>query len=140
VNASVLSDSGGTCVCPTSDLCVTDPDYLACVEDVRHELITTTAAISGLASFTMGLIANLPVGLAPGLGVNAYVSGSTHDRSNDTSHEYDLRVAGLLDCRIPWLRLDNISGGNGSGVLGRVSLLGNRQGINLADHYLGYLP
>ena len=71
-------------MCSTSDLCVSDPDYLSCVEDVRRELITTTAAMSGLASVAMGLIANLPVGLAPGLGINAYVSGSTHDRSNDT--------------------------------------------------------
>ena len=36
-------------------------------------MITTTAAISALASFFMGLLANLPVGLAPGLGLNAYV-------------------------------------------------------------------
>lgn len=76
VNAAVLSDSGGTCVCPTNDLCIGDADYLACVEDVRRELITTTAAISALASGAMGLIANLPVGLAPGLGINAYVAYS----------------------------------------------------------------
>lgn len=121
MNASVLSDSGGTCVCSTSDLCVSDPDYLACVEDVRRELITTTAAMSALASATMGLVANLPVGLAPGLGINAYVSGSPHDRPNvHTSHEYDLRVGDLFDCWIPWLRSDYVSGGHGSGVLRRV--------------------
>ena len=77
MNASILSQSGGPCVCTTDDLCVSDTVYLTCVEEVRHELITTTAAISALASAAMGLIANLPIGMAPGLGMNAYVSGST---------------------------------------------------------------
>ena len=48
--------------------------YLSCVQDVHRDLITTTAAIAALASFLMGLLANLPVGMAPGLGLNAYVS------------------------------------------------------------------
>lgn len=76
VNASIIADSGGTCVCTLPDLCVTDPTYLACKADVRRDLITTTAAIAALASFLMGLLANLPVGMAPGLGLNAYVSPS----------------------------------------------------------------
>ncbi|KAI9457237.1 permease family-domain-containing protein [Lactarius psammicola] len=76
VNASILSDSGGTCECPTGDGCSSDPTYLACVVEVRKDLITTTAAISALSSFLMGLLANLPVGLAPGLGLNAYFTYS----------------------------------------------------------------
>ncbi|KAG6876227.1 hypothetical protein C0992_000429 [Termitomyces sp. T32_za158] len=64
---------GGTCVCAADDLCVADAVYQACVAEVRVDLITTTAAVSALASFLMGLLANLPVGLAPGLGLNAYV-------------------------------------------------------------------
>ncbi|KAJ7190167.1 permease family-domain-containing protein [Mycena pura] len=74
VNALVISDSGGTCVCPTDDFCPTgsNADYDACVNDVRLDLITSTAAISALASFLMGLLANMPVGMAPGLGLNAY--------------------------------------------------------------------
>ncbi|KAJ7578029.1 permease family-domain-containing protein [Mycena floridula] len=78
VNASILSDSGGTCVCTstTGDLCVTDPVYLACVDEVRNDLITTTAAIAALSSCLMGLLANLPVGMAPGLGLNAYFAYS----------------------------------------------------------------
>lgn len=47
---------------------------MECVQEVRRDLITTTAAVSALASFLMGLLANLPVGMAPGLGLNAYVS------------------------------------------------------------------
>ena len=61
-------------MCPTGDGCFTDTTYLACVDEVRRDLITTTAAIASLSSFLMGLLANLPVGLAPGLGLNAYVS------------------------------------------------------------------
>ncbi|KAI9433213.1 permease family-domain-containing protein [Lactarius indigo] len=76
VNASILSDSGGTCECPTGDGCTSDPTYLSCVNDVRKDLITATAAISALSSFLMGLLANLPVGMAPGLGLNAYFTYS----------------------------------------------------------------
>lgn len=74
VNAAIISDTGGTCECTQSDLCVSDPTYLSCVAEVQRDLITTTAAVSALASFLMGLLANLPVGMAPGLGLNAYVS------------------------------------------------------------------
>jgi xanthine/uracil/vitamin C permease (AzgA family) len=73
VNASIIADTGGTCVCTRDDLCVNDSDYLSCQDQVRQDLITTTAAVSALSSFLMGLLANLPVGLAPGLGLNAYV-------------------------------------------------------------------
>ncbi|KAI8632660.1 purine transporter [Xylariaceae sp. FL1651] len=77
VNASILSDSGGTCVCngtaddPTCDM---DTNYLLCIAEVKRDLVTATAAISALSSFCMGLFANLPVSLAPGMGLNAYFS------------------------------------------------------------------
>ena len=77
VNASILADSGGTCVCTTDDLCVTDTAYTICKGQVRNNLITATAAISALSSCLMGIFANLPVGLAPGLGLNAYVSSNS---------------------------------------------------------------
>ncbi|KAJ7251787.1 permease family-domain-containing protein [Mycena haematopus] len=78
VNASILSQSGGTCECPTPDNCPvgTNSDYDSCVNDVRNDLITSTAAVSALASFLMGFLANLPVGMAPGLGLNAYFTFS----------------------------------------------------------------
>ncbi|KAJ7471904.1 permease family-domain-containing protein [Mycena latifolia] len=78
VNASILSDSGGTCECPTPDFCPpgTNAVYDACVNDVRNDLITSTAAIAALSSFLMGLLANLPIGMAPGLGLNAYFAYS----------------------------------------------------------------
>ncbi|KAJ6558553.1 permease family-domain-containing protein [Mycena vulgaris] len=77
VNAAILSDSGGPCECPIGFCDVgVDAGYDTCVNDVRNDLITSTAAVSALSSFLMGLLANLPVGMAPGLGLNAYFAYS----------------------------------------------------------------
>lgn len=43
-----------------------------CVQEVHREMVTATAAISALSTFCMGLFANLPVALGPGMGLNAY--------------------------------------------------------------------
>lgn len=62
VNASVVSDSGGTCVCnggAEDPICTTNEEYLLCVQDIRQDIVTATAAISALASFCMGLFANM---------------------------------------------------------------------------------
>jgi len=75
VNASIVADSGGTCVCngPADDpICLKDTDYALCQADIKRDLVTATAAISALTSFCMGLFANLPVAVAPGMGLNAY--------------------------------------------------------------------
>uniref|UniRef100_A0A2P2PI19 Xanthine/uracil permease family protein n=1 Tax=Rhizophora mucronata TaxID=61149 RepID=A0A2P2PI19_RHIMU len=101
VNASIISDSGGTCsvsdcvpLCsdPTvpvsnctgsSALRVIQPDvsckfepvnpgYSACVERVRKDLIVATVASSLIGCLIMGVLANLPLALAPGMGTNAY--------------------------------------------------------------------
>ncbi|CAI0641701.1 unnamed protein product, partial [Colletotrichum noveboracense] len=79
VNSSIVSDTGGTCVCPrTADdfTCDKDEDYLLCVAEVKRDIVTATAAISALATFFMGLLANMPVGCAPGMGLNAYFAYS----------------------------------------------------------------
>ncbi|PHH68184.1 hypothetical protein CDD82_751 [Ophiocordyceps australis] len=79
VNASVVADSGGPCVCqpsPTDPVCDADAGYMLCVQGVKRDLVTATAAISGLASAAMGIFANLPIGLAPGMGLNAYFAYS----------------------------------------------------------------
>jgi AGZA family xanthine/uracil permease-like MFS transporter len=70
VNATVLSDSGGTCVCrdPTDPTCMGKnsfgTDYSMCVLGVKRDLITATAALAGLSSFLFGFLTNLPVALA----------------------------------------------------------------------------
>lgn len=74
VNSQIVSQTGGTCVCPpdSPDLCDSDPQYMACVQEINRDLVTATAAISALTTFCMGLFANLPIALAPGMGLNAY--------------------------------------------------------------------
>ncbi|KAL5087556.1 hypothetical protein Trisim1_007777 [Trichoderma cf. simile WF8] len=75
VNSSIVSDSGGTCVCnggSADPICNTNEEYALCVQAIKRDAVTATAAISAFASFFMGLLANLPVGLAPGMGLNAY--------------------------------------------------------------------
>ncbi|KAJ9191505.1 hypothetical protein DTO021D3_1986 [Paecilomyces variotii] len=74
VNATILTDSGGTCVCTdTKDpTCATDVEYNLCLNVIRRDLITATAAIAALSTFSMGLFANMPIALAPGMGLNAY--------------------------------------------------------------------
>lgn len=65
VNSSIVSDSGGTCVCenPAEDdpICLANDPYLLCKAEVRRDLITGTAAISALSTFFMGALANMQV-------------------------------------------------------------------------------
>ncbi|RAL60733.1 hypothetical protein DID88_009839 [Monilinia fructigena] len=74
VNSTVLSQSGGPCIChdKKDPSCSTDSDYAACVLDVNRDLITATAAVAGIGSLAFGFFTNLPVALAPGMGLNAY--------------------------------------------------------------------
>ncbi|TAQ90447.1 hypothetical protein B7494_g1259 [Chlorociboria aeruginascens] len=81
-------DTGGTCVCGTTPemndpFCMatvnaTSPvfevynNYATCMQEVNRDLVTATAAIAALTSFCMGLFANMPIALAPGMGLNAY--------------------------------------------------------------------
>ncbi|KAH6615200.1 permease family-domain-containing protein [Boeremia exigua] len=74
VNASILSDTGGNCVCndAVDPLCMNNVEYAVCVQDLRRSLVTATAAISGFSSILFGFLTNMPVALAPGMGLNAY--------------------------------------------------------------------
>ncbi|GAO13593.1 hypothetical protein UVI_02015340 [Ustilaginoidea virens] len=52
VNAAIVSDSGGTCVCPYAaddPTCDKDQTYLLCIQDIKQDIVTATAAISALA-------------------------------------------------------------------------------------------
>lgn len=82
VNATILMDSGGTC--SASDCtdagnqtdCRLKPNagYEKCLSKLKSDLIVGTALSSMIGSLAMGLLANLPLGLAPGMGANAYVA------------------------------------------------------------------
>ncbi|KAK7374054.1 hypothetical protein VNO80_07479 [Phaseolus coccineus] len=102
VNATIIADSGGTCSvsdctllcsdpkisltqCPTHLLIRPDssckyppvnPGYAACVERTRRDLIVATVVSSLVGSTIMGVFANLPLALAPGMGANAYFAYS----------------------------------------------------------------
>ncbi|KAJ5951927.1 Xanthine/uracil/vitamin C permease [Penicillium vulpinum] len=75
VNAGITSVTGGTCYCPPEDMgdfCKTNAEYAMCTQEINRDIITATAAIAALSTFCMGLFANLPIALAPGMGLNAY--------------------------------------------------------------------
>ncbi|CAL1381289.1 unnamed protein product [Linum trigynum] len=102
VNASILTDSGGTCsvsdclplcsdpavplpncsggspplrLVQPDDSCKFDPvnpGYSACLDRIRKDLIVATVASSLIGCVIMGAFANLPLALAPGMGSNAY--------------------------------------------------------------------
>lgn len=72
---SMVSQTGGLCMCePTESdpTCADNDEYALCVNVVRRDLTTATAAIAALGSFCMGLFANVPVSLAPGIGLVSY--------------------------------------------------------------------
>ncbi|KAF1364768.1 hypothetical protein EJ07DRAFT_97525 [Lizonia empirigonia] len=74
VNASILADSGGNCVCndATDPLCMNNDEYVVCLQDLNRSLITATAAVAGFSSVLFGFLTNMPIALAPGMGLNAY--------------------------------------------------------------------
>lgn len=88
VNPAILADSGGTChPCDANNLpagcfpnqvtpfflpAIFTDAYVACTQEVRRDLVIVTAGTSALATFLMGVGANLPFALAPGMGLNAY--------------------------------------------------------------------
>ncbi|KAK0586947.1 hypothetical protein LWI29_014972 [Acer saccharum] len=89
VNATILSDSGGTCSIadcsgpamnqtstPTPDCMFKQSNvgYQNCLAKTKSDLIVATALSSMIGSFAMGVLANLPLGLAPGMGPNAYLA------------------------------------------------------------------
>ena len=64
VNASIVSETGGTCVCDGGEddpICDQNSEYLMCIEEIRRDLVTATAAMASLSTFFMGLLANLCV-------------------------------------------------------------------------------
>ncbi|KAL8300676.1 hypothetical protein RB593_010151 [Gaeumannomyces tritici] len=75
VNAHILSDTGANCVCKNKNdlgLCSNEAEYVMCQNEVRRDLVTATAAVAGFSSIVFGFLTNLPVALAPGMGLNAY--------------------------------------------------------------------
>ncbi|KAL4278609.1 hypothetical protein GQ457_03G019000 [Hibiscus cannabinus] len=86
VNATILTDSGGTCTVadcsiPTNQTaaspdCMFKPNigYENCLSKTKSDLVVATVLSAMIGSFAMGVLANLPLGLAPGMGPNAYLA------------------------------------------------------------------
>jgi AGZA family xanthine/uracil permease-like MFS transporter len=100
------TDSGGTCVC-TQNSSFDDPycfnranpsynEYQICQEGINRDLITATAAISALTSFAMGLFANMPIGLAPGMGLNAYFAYQVVGLHGQGSISYQMALTAVF--------------------------------------------
>ena len=83
VNATIVADSGATCspadcTPPGEPGCGLKPNagYDTCVAKVRKELVVATALSAMIGSFAMGVLANLPLAVAPAMGPNAYLAYS----------------------------------------------------------------
>ncbi|EEF51859.1 adenine/guanine permease AZG2 [Ricinus communis] len=85
VNATIIADSGvmcsvADCSAPVNQIaspdCVLKPNdgYQNCLERAKSDLVVATILSSMIGSFAMGILANLPLGLAPGMGPNAYLA------------------------------------------------------------------
>ncbi|KAK4756704.1 hypothetical protein SAY87_006831 [Trapa incisa] len=124
VNASILTDSGGPCSvsdciplcsdrslsasnCTAPGLSVIQPDasckfdpvnpgYTACLDKVRKDLIVATVASSLIGCVIMGLFANLPLALAPGMGTNAYFAYTVVGYHGSGSISYQSALAAVF--------------------------------------------
>ncbi|KAJ9678015.1 hypothetical protein PVL29_022792 [Vitis rotundifolia] len=79
VNATIVADSGATCSLsdctpPGAPDCVVKPNsgYETCLARIRNDLVVVTALSAMIGSFSMGVLANLPLAVAPAMGPNAY--------------------------------------------------------------------
>ncbi|KUI71736.1 hypothetical protein VM1G_06697 [Cytospora mali] len=61
-----------------------------------NDLITATAALSGLASILFGFFTNLPVALAPGMGLNAYFAYQVVGIRGQGSVPYSLALTAVF--------------------------------------------
>ena len=93
VNPRILADSGGPCI-PEDGLF--GPGYEDCMENVKREFITGTAISSMIGCFLMGLFANLPIALAPGMGMNAYFTYSVVGWRGTGDISYEAAVTAVL--------------------------------------------
>lgn len=182
VNASIIADSGGTCTvsdcvplcsnpsiplanCTTSESAyrVVQPDesckfnpvnpgYESCLQKLRKDLIVATVASSLIGCVIMGVFANLPLALAPGMGTNAYFAYTVVGFHGSGNVSYQSALTAVLVEGIVFLFISalgfrskiaklvpnpvRISGSAGIGLFLAFIGLQNNQGIGL----IGYSP
>ncbi|KAG0206668.1 hypothetical protein BGX28_001916 [Mortierella sp. GBA30] len=119
VNSLIISDTGGTCVCDFDPLdpakggvaaglpaaaggadriayCGSNHEYMACVDIIRKDLIVATAAMACIASTAIGLFSNLPLGMAPGMGINAYFTYTVVGKFGSGRISYQTALAAVF--------------------------------------------
>jgi len=94
VNPRILADSGGPCKHHIDD--VDEVDYDICIEKIKREYIVGTAIASSVGCFLMGILANLPIALAPGMGMNAYFTYTVVGFRGAGSVSYEAAVTAVL--------------------------------------------
>eukprot|EP00889_Picochlorum_renovo_P001255 jgi/Picre1/28285/NNA_003691.t1 len=85
LNPQILETTAGTCdpatMCYKEEydlrgyaclFTTANPKAVECMGELRLSLTTATAAASLISCFIIGFFANLPLGLAPGIGINIY--------------------------------------------------------------------
>eukprot|EP01083_Nonionella_stella_P041144 111577_1 len=90
VNADIIAQTGGPCTLPSEG--AEEDDFFKCQEIVRLDLITATAVGSLIACFMMGLSANMPIGMAPGMGINAYFTFSVVGQYQEPKVKYEVAL------------------------------------------------
>ena len=75
---------------------VFDSAYEQCLEEVKREYITSTAIASMFGCICMGLLANLPIALAPGMGMNAYFTYSVVGWRGGGNISYEAAVTAVM--------------------------------------------
>jgi len=97
VNPRILADSGGPCVPdPPEDGGIFGPNYTACLNTIKKEFVTSTALGSMVGCLLMGLLANLPVAVAPGMGMNAYFTYSVVGWRGTGNISYESAVTAVM--------------------------------------------
>ncbi|XP_058103678.1 adenine/guanine permease AZG2 [Magnolia sinica] len=116
VNATILADSGATCTvsdCTSHSANIhTHPHhihkpgpeckfqsnigYQKCLSNVKKDLIMATVLSSMIGCFAMGILANLPLALAPGMGANAYFAYNLVGFHGSGSISYQTALAIVL--------------------------------------------
>ncbi|OMO99071.1 Xanthine/uracil/vitamin C permease [Corchorus capsularis] len=108
VNATIIADSGGTCSMADCSVpanqtasppdCMLKPNagYENCVSKTKSDLVVATVLSGMIGCFGMGILANLPLGLAPGMGPNAYLAYNLVGFHGSGSISYQTALAVVL--------------------------------------------
>ncbi|KAG5190681.1 permease family-domain-containing protein [Tribonema minus] len=98
VNSDILAATGGPCPgeFPAGTDYFADEDYLLCVQDVKKSLLTATAASSAISCFLMGMFANMPIQLAPAMGMNAYFAFTVVGVNGGSTVSYETALTAVF--------------------------------------------